>query len=158
MFGTFKRGKQCGQQLCCAIQSLQHAPTLDRQRHNHMCWTLVPSLFTQTKLAGFNNFLSYCIVSAYFKLKTEYSPDVTHDSNNFRCLAGSPHCQIDLSSRFPISLAGSSQLWQILHQGPYFNYVSTFLSNVDQLSTLVSMFTKQYLFTRLAFCSDLETN
>ena len=31
---------------------------------------------------------------------------------------------------------------QYLHKGPYFNYVSTILSIFDQLSTLVSMFTK----------------
>ena len=29
-----------------------------------------------------------------------------------------------------------------LSKGPYFNYVSTFLTIVDQLSNLVSMFTK----------------
>ena len=41
---------------------------------------------------------------------------------------------------------------------PYFNYVSTFLTIFDQLSNLVSMFTKYTLFTKLGFWPILLTN
>ena len=43
-------------------------------------------------------------------------------------------------------------------KGPYFNYVSTFLTIFDQLSNLVSIFTKQALFTKRAFWTILLTN
>ena len=51
-----------------------------------------------------------------------------------------------------------ARIFPSYYWGPYFNYVSRFLHIFDQLSTFVSMFTKQALFTRLAFCPDLLTN
>ena len=41
-----------------------------------------------------------------------------------------------------------------LFKGPYFNYVSTFLSIFDQLSTLVSIFTvvSDNSYSKLTFC------
>ena len=46
----------------------------------------------------------------------------------------------------------------ILLKGPYFNYVSMFLTIFDQINNLVSMFTKEALFTKLAFWPIFLTN
>ena len=58
-----------------------------------------------------------------------------------------------------IKVIGSFKCAKIYpRKGPYFNYVSTFLTIFDQLSNPVSMFTKYALFTKLAFWPILLTN
>ena len=46
----------------------------------------------------------------------------------------------------------------LLRKGPYFNWFSTFLTVFDQITNLVSMFTKWDLFTKLAFWPIFLTN